>query len=109
MTSFEETWVPRIGKEATRLARMSAYAVILLGIGGLILAALTSEFLYSGQIVPGAICVFLIVLAFLNWMRLRMKLQTALSNYFNMKIGFGNFPPINRVEWFDAWYAKQKK
>jgi hypothetical protein len=109
-TSFEDIWVPRIGKEATRVLRRYGYAVLVCPLLMLTCAGICS-FAYSNGSTSGLVIGFLVtfvgVAAFGVLIRSSMQVAAALSAHFDVRIRWTELPSLGRLNRFDAWCAKR--
>jgi hypothetical protein len=107
--SFDEIWIPRIGEKATAQLRRNGYLTLV--VGPTILAlAIGSSFAF-GSGVPagwllGGVCVAVALAAFVAWMRSRLKLAKALSEWFGVGIGWQEVPRMRAAQ-FDTWCQRR--
>jgi hypothetical protein len=105
---FQDTWVPRIGEEATAELRRYRYVVglgpftmcVFCGAAGLVFGKGTLYDLLSVALVAVAVRVFV---AFLRSQR---RFAEALSYWFGVRIQAGQLPIMNPSR-FDAWREKR--
>jgi hypothetical protein len=106
---FEETWVPRIGEEATERLRRSAN-YYLAAIPLMFCFAIASSFLVSSsndsEFAVGVVAVILTTALFLLGIRRRIELAAAVSEWFGVKIGWWEMPRM-RTQQFDAWSQRR--
>lgn len=101
--TFDHIWAPRIGAEATKqLQRSAGFALVALpAMYGLAIAS--SFLLGSGRIALGVVAIVLTMTLFVAWIRTRIKLAAAVSDWYGVKIGWQELPRMRSGAKFDEW------
>jgi hypothetical protein len=106
---FEDTWVPRIGAEATERLRQSAN-YYLTTIPLMFAFAIASSFLLSSsnssEFALGVVAVLLTTALFILGIRSRIRLAAAVSEWFGVKVGWWEMPRM-RTQQFDEWCSER--
>lgn len=106
---FEESWVPRIGEEATeRLRRSANYYLATIPLM-FVLAIASSFLLGSGkdsEIAVGVVALTLTAALFLFGIQTRIELAAAVSEWFGVKVAWWEMPRM-RTQQFDAWSQRR--
>jgi hypothetical protein len=106
---FDATWVPRIGKEATAIARRARVVSSLTGPLMFVVAFAASFLLGSGTTIGVLLGVFALGLdvgLLVNLIRVRLRLNAAIGAWLDVPGGWGSMPKM-RIKDFDAWAARQ--
>ena len=107
---FDDIWVPRIGSVAAAELRRNGYFTLAVGPLGLALAVGSSFAFGAGTamgVALGVVCVLVIVGIFSPWLRGRMRVAAALSQWFGVHIGWQEMPSM-RPSQFDPWCRRRE-
>lgn len=108
-STFEQIWVPRIGDQATVQLRRSSYLGLVTGpviIGLAIACGFSFGSSKSSGVVLGLVEAALAVVVFAAWIRSRMKLATAVSQWFGVKVGWQEMPRMRSAQ-FEVWCQRR--
>jgi hypothetical protein len=103
-SSFESTWVPRIGENATSALRRYAWAAHTVPVT-LIVLGVAASYAFSGgtlDVLLGVVLVAAWVGVVAIFLRTQRRLAAVLSEWFGAKITGGRLPRMNPKR-FDAW------
>jgi hypothetical protein len=104
---FDVTWIPRIGEEATAIARTARIIASITGPLMFVGAFAASFLLGSGTtigVLLGLVAVGLDVGLLVNLVRIRLRLAAAMSGWLAVPVTWSQMPKM-RVKDFDAWCA----
>ena len=108
-TSFDETWVPRIGKAAAAELRRNGYLTLSLTPLVFVCAIIASVGFGKGDSSGSTAGVAAVVVAFALcavWFRSRLRLTNELSKRFNSRIRWYEVPNMKAPQ-FDAWCQRR--
>jgi hypothetical protein len=108
-SAFEQIWVPRIGDQATAQLRRSSYLTLVTGpvvIGLAIACSFSFGNGKSSGVAVGVVEAALAVVVFAVWIRSRMKLAAAVSQWLGVEVGWQEMPRMRSAQ-FDAWRQRR--
>ena len=108
-TSFDDAWVPRIGKSATAELHRNGTLTLLTGPGIFLCAIIASSTFSAGSLVGlviGCMAVVIAVALCTMWFRSRVKLADLLSERFKTKLRWYEIPNMKENQ-FDAWCRRR--
>ena len=108
--SFDEIWIPRIGKEAADQLRHNS-RITMITIFPLLPLAIAGSFAFgsgsSRGIAVGLLTVVMAGIGMIIWLRSRMNFTAAVSRWFGVKLWWGELPTLRSSGQFDAWCEKR--
>jgi hypothetical protein len=108
--TFDQIWVPRIGREAANELRRNARVTTITMFPLLPLAIACSFAFGSGSTVGTALGLILVLMAttgFAVWIRSRQKVADAVGRWFGVPIRWSHMPTMRSAEKFDVWCDQQ--
>jgi hypothetical protein len=107
--SFDEIWIPRIGRDATNELRHNGRLTLVFG-PTLVALAIGCSFAFGSSkpegIAVGSLCIAMAVTLSIIWIRSRMSVAAALSSWFGVRIAWNDLPRM-RSSQFDAWCKRR--